>query len=498
MNVAAPPTGTLERLTDGNRAHLSRLARAGRAMRLTRGIYVVGASLPPERVAWHHRFAVIAATWPGAVLCGRTALAGGEPVGGVMYVAHADPRRTTDLTIPGLVVRVQVGPARLPGDMAFPEGLWLSGAARRLVENVNVRGRPRPSVAGTRAVEDAIDDLARTGGAGRVQAVLQELDVIAGSFDPPAVATVRALLAAVLGTFSGGVARIGSERLRSRLLGMPFDQQRVDMLKGLVSVLEERAPAPRAARPGDPRWQWLPFFEAYFSNFIEGTEFGVEEARAIAIDGAVPPARPADAHDVAATYRLASDAREAARVPRSGDELVDLLRERHAVLMASRPEKRPGELKVTPNFAGGYQFVDPALVVGTLREGFALLDTLVDPFARAVATMLLVTECHPFDDGNGRVARLAANAELSAAGQVRFVIPTVYRNDYLAALNGVSHGAGRGESLVAVLAYAQRWTAAVRWTTFEDAHADLGAANAYVDPRVADQDGTRLVLPPRV
>lgn len=56
--------------------------------------------------------------------------------------------------------------------------------------------------------------------------------------------------------------------------------------------------------------------------------------------------------------------------------------------------------------------------------------------------MLLLTEVHPFDDGNGRVARILANAELST-GQVRIVIPSSYRNDYLAGLNGVSNRAGQ-------------------------------------------------------
>ena len=32
----------------------------------------------------------------------------------------------------------------------------------------------------------------------------------------------------------------------------------------------------------------LPFYEAYFSNFIEGTEFSVEEVEAIVVSGAVP------------------------------------------------------------------------------------------------------------------------------------------------------------------------------------------------------------------
>ncbi|MCC6436191.1 MAG: hypothetical protein IT196_14245 [Acidimicrobiales bacterium] len=38
----------------------------------------------------------------------------------------------------------------------------------------------------------------------------------------------------------------------------------------------------------------LPFFEAYFSNYIEGTEFIVEDARTI-VDTQRPPARPQNA-----------------------------------------------------------------------------------------------------------------------------------------------------------------------------------------------------------
>lgn len=154
--------------------------------------------------------------------------------------------------------------------------------------------------------------------------------------------------------------------------------------------------------------------------------------------GHVPEARPQDAHDVSATYRLAVDPIDRTRTPNSGAELVDLLADRHAVLMATRPDKRPGQLKDVPNFAGGCQFVEPALVEGTLVKGYQVLDPVRYPLARAAAMMALVTECHPFDDGNGRIARLAANAELSAAGEVRLVIPNVYRNNYLAALSGFS------------------------------------------------------------
>lgn len=494
--MVASPAGELMFVTAGTKAHLSRLERSGRALRLASGIYVVGATLPPDAVARQHWIEVAAHVWPGAVVCARSALAGGAPVDGTIFLAHPDPPRRDDLVLPGLRLAVQIGPEHLPGDMPWPYGLWLSGNARGLVENVNVRGRPARSRAGTGAVEDRINELARTGGAGLVQRVLGDLDVIEGRFDPSAVAAVRRRLVAVLGTVTD--VRPRSAGLRARLAGAPYDEHRVRMLRDLVDVLRDRAPEPRHARPGDDRWRWLPFFEAYFSNFIEGTEFGVEEARAIAVDGKVPKARPEDAHDVAETFRLASDPVGAATIPRTPDDLLDLLRERHARLMAARPDKRPGEFKVQDNYAGGYRFVEHELVEGTLREGFRLLNEVTDAFARAVAMMLLLTEVHPFDDGNGRIARLAANAELSAAAQVRLVVPTVFRNNYLAGLSGVSNGAGRGESLVAVLEFAQRWTAAVDWTSFEAADADLAASHAYTDPFLAERSGERLLMPPRV
>ncbi|WP_321538547.1 Fic family protein [Flavobacterium piscinae] len=46
----------------------------------------------------------------------------------------------------------------------------------------------------------------------------------------------------------------------------------------------------------------------------------------------------------------------------------------------------------------------------------------------------MISEIHPFLDGNGRIARIMMNAELVKANQTRIIIPTVYRDDYLGAL----------------------------------------------------------------
>lgn len=86
---------------------------------------------------------------------------------------------------------------------------------------------------------------------------------------------------------------------------------------------------------------------------------------------------------------------------------------------------------------------------GTLIEGFRRLADLPPGFPRAAYELFVVSEVHPFDDGNGRVARAAMGAQLSAANQSRLVVPIVFRNEYQRALRNLSRG-GRGASVTLV------------------------------------------------
>ena len=391
----------------------------------------------PAECAAHHLWAIVARIWPGAVVCDRSALAGGV-IDGWLYLCQPVPARRADLRLPGVTVTCRVGPEPLPGDMRFPHGLHLSGSARGLVENISSGGRPpknRPArAAGESAVGDSIDDLASSGNPDTVKNTLAQLDLIGDHFDPRAVAQVRRLLIAALGTLSAGP--IASSRLAARVAGEPFDAERLRTFRSVLSDLQSAAPSVRPVIGAASERHWLPFFEAYFSNYIEGTTFSVEEARRIAIDGEVPPERPADAHDVSATYRIVNDISLMSERAASAEDFAELLRDRHRTLMAARPDKNPGLFKLRPNYAGG-RLRGSRPADGTIRAGWDLCAEVVDPFQRAVMIMFLITECHPFDDGNGRLARIMSNAELIAQA-VADRLPTSYRGNYLAALSGAT------------------------------------------------------------
>ena len=69
-------------------------------------------------------------------------------------------------------------------------------------------------------------------------------------------------------------APLASAALRARAKGQPYDQMRIEAFARLARSLAAVPPDVLPLLPADQgRRALLPFYEAYFSNYIEGTEF---------------------------------------------------------------------------------------------------------------------------------------------------------------------------------------------------------------------------------
>lgn len=300
------------------------------------------------------------------------------------------------------------------------------------------------------------------------------------------------LIGALLGTRED---KLATNQARARGAGAPFDPNRLALFEQLHAELRATALPLRPARArGEEGDATRNFFEAYFSNFIEGTEFEVREAADIVFRNVIPRDRPEDAHDVIGTWRIVSDPIEMRRTPRTESDLFALLKTRHSILMEGRPDKSPGHFKQASNRAGQTVFVAPEDVEGTLARGFELAVSLEAPLARAIYMMFLISEVHPFADGNGRVARVMMNAELVAAGEERIIIPTIFRSNYLSGLKALSLNQ-HTRPLISTLDFAQKWVAAMPWGELHSTQAALDHCNAFMDPAQADDEGIRLRLP---
>lgn len=495
MNGAADPpiqpsSSELIFAREAPAATLSARVRRGALRRLARGIYTTNLSDPPEEVVRRNRWAIASALFPGAVMSDRSALPGPQDPN-ILLLAHPGPAR--DVTLPGLLIRARSGAGAIPGDQALGRyPLHQASLARALVDNTapsrSRGGRPRRTL-DREGLEEVLVGIARREGDERLERLRQEVEQVGAALDrSDGAGAVTRIIDALRGEAPGYAA--ASRPLRAHLEGSPYDQDAVTRFDLLRDELVRLAPAIRGARPiGE-----LPFFEAYFSNFIEGTEFNLDDARRIVVEGWDPADRPADAHDVRCAFTIVSDGDEMARVATDADEFIALLRERHRVLLASRPDARPGRFKQEDNRAGATDFVAHGLVDGTLREGFSRLASLTDPFQRAVFVMFLIAEVHPFDDGNGRLARVFMNAELATAGTQRIVVPPVYRDDYLGALRALSRSANP-VPLHRMLAFAQDVARRIDWSDYDAARRMLEDANAFLTPDEAEDSGRRLRIP---
>lgn len=472
---------------------VSRAVRKGTLRKLANRLYTTNLTDPPASIVRRHLWPIVGAFVPNGLIADRTALENVPAADGSVFLI-AD--RFRPIALPGITIKPRKGPPPLDSDRPFIGGLRLSSTARAYLENMAV-SRPREGQAGrtltTAEIEERLETLARRGGADALNRLRDEARAIAPELElEDAFARLDKLIGAILGTREAALA---TPQARARRAGAPYDPARQSLFEKLHAELRNWPPVIRRAPKRTPdETAVFAFYESYFSNFIEGTEFEVDEAADIVFKGLIPPSRPADAHDILGTYRLAADPHDNGRVPENPGDLIELLKARHAAIMGGRPDKNPGFFKERANRAGGTIFVEPDLVEGTLGLGFQLYRSLDNAFARAVFMMFLVSEVHPFDDGNGRTARLMMNAELSAEGEERIVIPTVYRNNYLAALRALSLNA-LAEPLIKTLDFAQRWTTAVEWRHVDDTQRILEACNAFLDPARAEEQGLRLRMP---
>jgi Fic/DOC family len=486
---------------DAEDRRIRRLAKSGQLRQIVPRVYTTNLRDTPEAITRRNIWAILGRLLPGTVISARSAALAAPAYHPATadqprlpgYVFLTGPSRRA-LSLPGIEVRLAAGPGPLPGDTPF-SGLYLASTPRQLLENL-VPTRDRSGMArglGRAAVEQILVRQGDIAGEARLYEIREQGRALAG---PLGAEDAFHILDTLIGTLlRWRTATLSTPAGVAMALGEPIDTACIDRLNILFAYLRA-TPMPR--RPdggaGSPAATATAFIEAYFSNYIEGTRFLVEEARAIVFDGVIPERRPQDGHDVLATFRQLAAVDDMVRPPGDFEAFDAALRARHFVLMEVRPEIGPGSFKTRPNQAGNTVFVPPHQVRGTLRDGFRLLTGLDEPMARAIFVHFLVADVHPFADGNGRISRMLMAAELVRGNLARIVIPTVYREDYLGALRALSRRDDPAP-LVHCLDRAQSVTASIVKNDVGRAIEAWAATHAFLEP---GENARLTVYDPRV
>lgn len=411
---------------------LGRYEAQGKLRKIAPRIYTPNMDEEPEAIIKRNIFTIIGHLYAGALLSHRSAFEFKPTVTGNLFLTYTYSRK---VKLPGITLNINKGTQNIDGDHLFTNGLYVSQKERAMLENFQQSRKPGPNskTLSIPELEDKLEQIILVKGEDGLNQFRDKAKAIADEVGmEQEFERLNKLISAILTTKPAKL--LSSPVAMARAFGNPYDPARIALFEKLFITLQQPFPIIEAPYKSLKAYRNFSFFDAYFSNYIEGTKFKIDDAKQIIETGQPMAARDEDSHDILGTYQLLSNPAEMAKTPATAEELLAILRYRHKVLMKARLSVKPGEFKEQNNIAGTTSFVDHNLVRGTLIKGFDFYRALADPFAKAAYMMFMVSEVHPFNDGNGRIARVMMNAELHRAGQSNIIIPTVFRIDYIGAL----------------------------------------------------------------
>ena len=455
------------------------MIKEGLLRKIAPKIYTTNLEDEPDVIIRRNIFYILGQLYPQAVISHRSAYELKPTADGDIYLTYTYSK---NISLPGLKVHLMEGPKGTEHDMPFIENLYISSSERRTLENLqNGRARGNSSKCLPRtSIEEFLERMLQVNGESGLNAFRDKARVVSKELKmEEEFEILNQIIGAILSTKPSKILTSASAQARAQ--GEPYDSERVRLFGVLFEALHN-TPLPLIDEPNveNAAFRNFAFFESYFSNYIEGTEFEIEEARTIIETGQALPARNADSHDVLGTFQLVASRREMRRTPSSSEELIELLQDRHRILMAARPDRNPGMFKMQNNHAGDTHFVDCTLVRGTLRKGYEFYQAIEHPFAKALFMMFMISEVHPFNDGNGRISRIMMNSELVAADQSKIIIPTVFREDYLNALRRLTRK-GDPSVVIRALSRVRQFSANITGDDFEISRKYLESCNAFKD-----------------
>ena len=456
---------------------ISKLEKAGEIRKIAPRIYTSNLIDEPEVIITKNIFTILGKLYPNSVLSHRSALEFKPTSAGHIFVTYT---YTKKIKLPGITIRFMEGNGPIEGDNLFSGELFVSQQERAFLENLQVSRQPgaESKTLTLPEIEAKLEQIVRVNGEDGINKVRDNARVIAEKLGMQSeFVKLNRLISALLTTKPSKI--LSSPIAMARAFGNPYDPARISLFETLFQHLKQNEFGNFPEINTDKTaFKNFAFFEAYFSNYIEGTIFELEEAKSI-IKTETPIAnRDEDSHDVLGTYRIVSNFKEMNKTPATHDELLNILQYRHHMLLEARKSKKPGQFKDKNNRAGDTHFVDFNLVRGTLIKGFDYYRALNNPFAKAAYIMFMISEIHPFLDGNGRIARVMMNAELVKEKQTKIIIPTVYRDDYLGALRRLTR---QKDPVVYVkmLQRAQEFSSTIKANDMNEAEIHLEACNAF-------------------
>lgn len=462
-----------------NSYKIARLVKDGLLRKLAPKIYTPNLEDTPERIILRNNLNIIKAFFPGAIISHRSALEARPTHDHYFFISY---KNASHLKLPGLTIVTLKNDMNTEGTNSFMGDLFISKRERAFLENLEQTKTSSVSnkSIGQAEIEKKLTQICSIHGEDALKQLRDDARKLSQELSMESeFKKLNKIISAILTTHPSSI--LLTSESRARHFNISYDPVRIERFNILFQYLQENEfKSIRKTFTNSKEFENQCFYEAYFSNYIEGTRFEISEALEIIFEGKIPETRP-DAHDIIGTYQLLTNKILMNMLPKDPTHFIELLKHHHKILMSAHPHTRPGEFKEKRNQAGNTLFVEPSSVIGTLVKGLENYYLLQDPLKQSIYLMFLIAEVHPFNDGNGRIARLFMNTILFSRGLEKIIVPNVFRDDYLGALKKLTIQ-NDPAPFVRTMMRCLEFSSKINYSTFESATRDLRLSNAFLEP----------------
>lgn len=464
-------------LSQSEQRRIIRLYSNGEIHRIVPGIYT---SLPESdwpALLKANRLRILASVFPGAVLGYKTAFSGNY-TGPEVFLNYKNPRV---IALPGFTAYAIKNAGPIDHDRKIGgANIYFPSEARMLLDNVSIDRSGKSRNVDRGLIEERITSVCASRGEVKLLELRDQINVAANLLGKD---RERDMIDGIIGAILNTKKNESLTSPSAKAWQKKYDLRRVQLFDSLVTRLKNVEPkaVPEKLTFFKSKRNFA-FIESYFSNFIEGTEFEVSVAMDIALNEKIVALRPKDSHDIKGVFDLAADSLSRVGTLPESVAINDFLLGMHKQMMAARPEVNPGEFKIYRNQAGNTYFVEPEFVRGTLIEAAKRLVDVRPGIHRALYGMFMISEIHPFTDGNGRISRLCMNAELSRAGQGRILVPILLRDEYMDCLRVLTRQGDPGP-FFKVMLEAQAWSSMFDFEDIDQVIDQMRKCNAFEKSR---------------
>jgi len=262
---------------------ISKLIKIGAIRKIAPRVYSPNMDESIEGIIKRNLFKILGNLYPGTLLSHRSAFEFQPTKTGQIFLTSS---YTKKVNIPGVTLQFLTGFSPIEGDNKFSGELYASQKARAFLENLQASKKlgSASKCLSLPEIEKRLEEIIRVNGEDEINKLRDKARVISKQLEmPKEFEKLNRMISALLSTKTSKF--LSSPLAKARAFGKPYDPSRVELFETLFRELKQlEFPVREEKNVSQESFRNFAFFESYFSNYIEGTVFEIDEAKKIILN----------------------------------------------------------------------------------------------------------------------------------------------------------------------------------------------------------------------